>query len=229
MAEQELAAAVHWLWWINVAKIAGVCLVIAGVATEFVSEFVSRPLERKIEAARSDEVLRLTNDTARLETESQLARAAVASATARAREAELALEKIRAPRLIEEEQKQRMIRKLRAFSGIHFDFAVRPEPEPQAFMEQIAALLQASGWIRQAKQNSGSLVVTIPGKPSAAIATGFMGLGAEIDKSRASEWTEVLGSLTDSFSAEGFPMRSNIAADGSAPPDGIHIFVGNKP
>jgi len=147
----------------------------------------------------------------------------------RALDAELALEKIKAPRLIGEEQRQRIIKKLRSFSGMRFDFAVRPDPEPQSFTEQLAATLQASGWIRQAKQNAGSLVITIPGKPPAAIATGFSGLGAEIDNSRVSEWGEVLASLVGAFSAEGFPMRSNVASDGTAPPDAIHIFVGSKP
>jgi hypothetical protein len=34
MAETEIEAAVHWLWWINAAKTAGVFLVAIGVAAE---------------------------------------------------------------------------------------------------------------------------------------------------------------------------------------------------
>ena len=207
----------------------GLFLVAVGVAAEFIGEFASRPFERTIEMAREDQALKVTHETARLEAEAQLARAALANATARALDAELALEKIKAPRVIGEEQRQRIIEKLKPFSGMHFDFAVRPDPEPQAFVEQLAATLQASGWIRQAKQNASSLVITIPGKPPAAIATGFTGLGAEIDGSRVSEWSKALAALVDSFSAEGFPMRSNVATDGTAPPDAIHIFVGTKP
>jgi hypothetical protein len=229
MAESEIEAAVHWLWWINAAKTAGIFLVAIGVAAEFIGEFASRPLERTLEMARKDRELRLSSDTARFEAEAQLARAAVASATARAREAELALEKIKAPRLIGEEQRERIIKRLKPYSGGRFDLAIRPDFEPQAFAEQLAATLQAAGWIRQAKQSAGSLVITIPGKPSAAIATGFNGLGAEIDTSRASEWNEALSALVGAFSDEGFPMRSNVAADGSASPDALHIFVGTKP
>jgi hypothetical protein len=229
MAEPEIEAAVYWLWWINAAKTAGVFLVAVGVAAEFIGEFASRPFERTIETARKDQASKLQHETARLEAEAQLARAATANATARALDAELALEKIKAPRLIGEEQRQRIIKKLRPFSGMRFDFAVRPDPEPQSFTEQLAATLQASGWIRQAKQNAGSLVITIPGEPPAAIATGFSGLGAEIDNSRVSEWDDVLASLVGAFSDEGFPMRSNVASDGTAPPDAIHIFVGSKP
>ncbi len=150
-------------------------LVAIGVAAEFIGEFASRPLERTIERARKEQTLKLSNDTARLEVETQLARAAVANATARALDVELALEKIKAPRLIGEEQRQRIIEKLKPFSGMRFDFAVRPDPEPQAFTEQLAATLQASGWIRQAKQNAGSLVITIPGKPQAAMQPALRG------------------------------------------------------
>jgi hypothetical protein len=135
-------------------------------------------------------------------------RAAVVSATARAREAELALEKIKAPRLIGKEQRERIIKRPKLYSGGRFDLAIRPDFEPQAFAEQLAATLQAAGWIRQAKQNAGSLVITIPGKPNAAIATGFAGLGAEIDTSRSSEWGDVLVSLVSAFSDEGFLTRS---------------------
>jgi hypothetical protein len=229
MAESEIETAVYWLWWINVAKTAGAFLVAAGVAAEFLGEFASRPLQRTLEIARKEEALKLSTEAARFELEGQLARAAVSSATARAREAELALERIKAPRLIAEEQRQRIIKKLTPYAAMRFDLAIRPEPEPQSFAEQLAATLQAAGWQRQAKQNAGSLVITIPGKPPAAIATGFMGLGAEIDASRASQWGDVLASLVGAFSDEGFSMRSNAASDGTAPPDAIHIFVGSKP
>jgi hypothetical protein len=111
---------------------------------------------------------------------------------------------------------------------MRFDLAIRPEAEPQAFAEQVAATLQGAGWVRQAKQNAGSLVLRIPGKPNAAIAAGFLGLGAEIDTSRSNDWGSVLGALVDAFSDRGFPMRGNIAADGSAPPDAIHLFIGSK-
>jgi hypothetical protein len=229
MVEPDLQAAIFWLWWMNAAKTAGAILVAIGVVVAFMGEFASRPFERTIRIAREDEALKWTNETARLEAEARLARAATANATARALEAEVALEKLKAPRTIAEEQRQRIIRAIKPFSGMHFDFAVRPDPEPESFMEQLAATLQAAGWIRQAKQNAGSPVVAIPGKPNAAITTDFIGLGAEIDSTRTPNWSEALAALVNSLSAEGFHMRSNVASDGTAPPDAIHIFVGPKP
>ena len=229
MAEPKLTAAFYWLGWLNLAKTAGFLIVVAGLTTALVAEIVGRPFQRTVDAARDEERLKYLGEVARLEQEAQLAKASAANMTARTREAELQLEKMRAPRLIDEDQKARIVRRLKTFAGIHFDLAIRPEAEPQAFAEQVAAALQAAGWIRQAKQNTGSLVIKIPGKPSAAIATGFVGLGAEIDTSRAGEWGNVLASLVDGFTDEGFPMRSNVASDGTAPPDGIHVFVGSKP
>lgn len=229
MAEPKLAAAIYWLGWLNLAKTAGLLIVVAGLTTALVAEIVGRPFQRTIDAARDEERLKHQGEVLRLEQEAQLAKASVASLTARTREAELALEKIRAPRLIDEDQKTRLVKRLRAFSGIHFDLAIRPEPEPQAFAEQVASVLQAAGWIRQAKQNAGSLFIKIPGKPNAAIATGFLGLGAEIDTSRSADWEGTLASLVDAFTDEGFAMRSNVATDGTAPPDAIHLFIGSKP
>jgi hypothetical protein len=229
MAEQKLAAAIYWLGWINLAKTLGFLVVVGGLTAALVAEIVGRPLQRTVDAAREEERQKHTTELTRLELEAQLARASMANMTARTREAELQLEKIRAPRLIDEDQKTRIVKRLKTFSGTHFDLAIRPEPEPQAFAEQIAATLQAAGWIRQAKQNTGSLVIKIPGKPNAAIATGFLGLGAEIDTSRSAEWGNILVSLCDGFTDEGFTMRSNVASDGTAPPDAIHVFIGSKP
>jgi hypothetical protein len=229
MAESKLTAAIYWLGWLNLARTAGFLIVVAGLTTALVAEIVGRPFQRTVDDARDEEHLKYAGEISRLEHEAQLAKASVASLNARTREAELQLEKMRAPRLIDEDQKARIVRRLKAFAGIHFDLAIRPEPEPQAFAEQVATILQAAGWIRQAKQNSGSLVIKIAGKPNAAIATGFVGLGAEIDTSRSSEWGSTLTSLADGFTDEGFPMRSNVASDGSAPPDAIHVFIGSKP
>jgi hypothetical protein len=229
MADSKLAAAIYWLGWLNLAKTVGLLILVSGLTTALVAEIVSRPFQRTVDAAREEERLRHAGEVLRLEQEAQLAKASVANLTARTREAELALEKIRAPRLIGEEQKAELVKRLRPFAGIHFDLAIRPEPEPQAFAEQVASVLQAAGWIRQAKQNAGSLFIKIPGKPNAAIATGFLGLGAEIDTSRSADWGSTLTSLVDAFTDEGFVMRSNIATDGTAPPDAIHLFIGSKP
>lgn len=229
MADSKLAAAIYWLGWLNLAKTLGLLILVSGLTTALVAEIVSRPFQRTVDAAREEERLRHAGEVLRLEQEAQLAKASVANLTARTREAELALEKIRAPRLIGEEQKAELVKRLRPFAGIHFDLAIRPEPEPQAFAEQVASVLQAAGWIRQAKQNAGSLFIKIPGKPNAAIATGFLGLGAEIDTSRSADWGSTLTSLVDAFTDEGFVMRSNIATDGTAPPDAIHLFIGSKP
>ena len=229
MVESKLAAAIYWLGWLNLAKTAGFLIVVAGLTTALVAEIVGRPFQRTVDTAREEERLKYAGEVIRLEHEAQLAKASIANMSARTREAELQLEKMRAPRLLEEDQKARIVKRLKAFAGTHFDLAIRPESEPQAFAEQIAATLQAAGWIRQAKQNAGSLVIKIPGKPNAAIATGFLGLGAEIDTSRANEWGNILASLADGFTDEGFPMRSNVASDGTAPPDAVHVFIGSKP
>ena len=60
-----------------------------------------------------------------------------AEATARAVEAQLALEKFKAPRSLTVAQKKVISDKLAKFAGMPFDFSVNPQPEPQALMAQI--------------------------------------------------------------------------------------------
>jgi len=49
-------AAAWWLSWIETGKIIAAFLVAIGVAGEFLGDFIAKPLERKIEAARQLEL-----------------------------------------------------------------------------------------------------------------------------------------------------------------------------
>jgi hypothetical protein len=52
----EVEAATTWLWWIHWAKIMGAFLVAIGVAAEFLGDFLAKPYEDTIEAARKTEL-----------------------------------------------------------------------------------------------------------------------------------------------------------------------------
>ena len=147
----------------------------------------------------------------------------------RAAKSELTLEQFKSPRTLKPEQQDRIVAALKPFAGMRFDFTIQPGPEPEALMGQIAEILARAGWVWQPKQNAGAIAFLIAGKPQSGVNTSFVGLGAEIDSSKAREWRPALVALTEAFAAEALPMRANIAADGSALPDGIHIFVGGKP
>jgi hypothetical protein len=84
----DAEAASYWLSWVRFGQLIAVFLVAIGVAAEFAGEYLSRSLERPIEAAREERLAKLT-------TEAEASRAAIAAANARTAEAELRLEQLR--------------------------------------------------------------------------------------------------------------------------------------
>lgn len=147
MDETAIASAVIWLSWINVAKIVGAFFVAIGVVMEFGGDFVARPLERKVEEARQLELTRLRNDTARLSGEAETARAAIAEANARALEAQVALEKFRAPRSLSDTQLATLAEKLKAYENQEFDVTTFWDlKEPLSFTNSIYQALTLAGW-----------------------------------------------------------------------------------
>jgi len=59
--------ATYWLSWIRLVQLIAVLLVAVGVVAEFASEWLSRPLEKVIDAARELRIAELNNETARLQ------------------------------------------------------------------------------------------------------------------------------------------------------------------
>jgi hypothetical protein len=72
----------------------------------------------------------------------------ISAANARAAEAQLALEKFKAPRLLNPDAIQRIVEQLKPFSGSVFDAGIGPkgDPEPTAFLRGLTAALTAAGW-----------------------------------------------------------------------------------
>lgn len=172
---------------------------------------------------------------AQLEKETVEAKLAVAGAEAKAAmasqkaaEAELALETFKQPRRLTATEITSGVDALWPFAGTPFDLGVNPSPEPQALMGQIASMLESAGWVWVKPANMGSLFVDTPHKPGAKLMTGFVGLGVEIDQSKAAEWTMAEAALVIVLRALVPGMKANIAMDGSAAPNAIHIYVGTK-
>jgi hypothetical protein len=72
---------------------------------------------------------------------------AIAEANARTKEAELALAKFRAPRVITENQRRTLIEKLQPFTGTPYDTGMGENDEEQEdFMGQFDGVLRDAGW-----------------------------------------------------------------------------------
>src|SRR5712691_8122020 len=64
LMSDPIETAAWWLSWIETGKIIAALLVAIGVAGEFLGDFLAKPLERKLEAARQAELVQLRKETA---------------------------------------------------------------------------------------------------------------------------------------------------------------------
>ena len=88
----------------------------------------------------------------------------LAQANARAAEAHLALEKYKAPRLLEAQEAQLLISQLRPFSGQKYEITTFWDvQEPLAFSNQLHNALQQSGWKLIPHENSPLLLGVLLG------------------------------------------------------------------
>jgi outer membrane murein-binding lipoprotein Lpp len=234
MDSSALSNAEFWLSVIATGKLVAAFLVAAGVAIEFGGDWIARPFERTVKESREAQLSSLNSETARLSAESETARASIAAANERAAtaeqraaEANLELARMKAPRTLNAEQQERIASKLKPFGAIPFDFSVQTDTEPIDLMEQVAATLEAAGWVRRPIE--GVDITTGPrGKPQAGVVAAS-GLLIEISESRMADWQWAVVALRDALIAEGLAATATGIADKSALPNAIHIKIGKKP
>ena len=164
MDTPDIANAEYWLEVLRMVRNAGAALVVLGVAMELLGDWFAKPYERTVENARVAELARTTESAAK-------AGERAAQAEARAAEANLELAKLKAPRTLSEQQRNRITAKLEPFKGTTFEIVTYPgEPEPVAFSDLIATMLTNAGWVSNPNKASGSLmglasgVVVVVGK-----------------------------------------------------------------
>jgi hypothetical protein len=132
-----------------------------GIATvsAFVAGYVGYELT---DAMQKDADLRIAEAQSR--GEEAKARAAVAEQ--KAAEAQLALERFKAPRILKQDQQARIAEKLKAFAGVVYDAGVGPkgDPEPLYILRSIHAALLLANWNHIA-WTAGGETYTEPGMP----------------------------------------------------------------
>ena len=99
---------------------------------------------------------------ARLAGDRQLAeyQARAAEALQKAREAELELARLKAPRALTQEQRARIVGKLQQFSGTEYDITVSDvDPEILGFVFAVELVLSTSGWTELDWQGTGETFI----------------------------------------------------------------------
>ncbi|WP_316166120.1 MULTISPECIES: hypothetical protein [unclassified Bradyrhizobium] len=232
MEQAELASVSSWLNWLSLIKYIGGAMVVVGVAAELLGDWFSEPLQKKLDDARKLEIAQLTTEGQRLSKEAETARSSIAAANERAAEAQLALEKLKAPRSLSRFQTMVLADKLRPFARTRFDLSVIiGDPEAIGFLGVIAGVLQAAGWEWvEYNHPSGPFmnVYNVEGKPNIG-QQGWQAISIQVFDDHAAELSPAADTLLAALKGEGVVASRDKASDAIPNHDTIHILVGRKP
>ena len=155
--------------------------------------------------------------------------ARAADANARALEAQLALEKFKAPRTLTSERQTTIAAEMKRFSGTPFVLGVFQEQEALALQAQIESILTEAGWVEQEWKSGGDIVAVRPGRPNMGY-TFVTGLYVQADNSHAPDFGPIVEKLAKLLSDAGIEAKPEIGR--MAPNtnnDAIKILIGQKP
>ena len=203
-------------------------LAIAAIATLFFTWALWKSSNRRQDAAKSEADLRV------LKVEQTVAdsKKVAAEATARAAEAQLALEKFKAPRTLAPEQIGRIVDKLKQFSGTEYDFTVSSiDPEILDFVLTLELVLSTAGWTELDWNGNAEKLIRGGKQPlirEGASVTNVV-IGVQIDQ--PPKLFEFALALSDALEAEGVTatakklIRHEMSSTNA---NAIHLMVGRK-
>jgi hypothetical protein len=167
----------------------------------------------------------LNKETARLSADAEASRAAIAGANARALEAQLALEKFKAPRTFTPEQQQRITSKVIQFTGQEWAASVSSVPDALSFLMSLDAALKDAGWIRVPPLGDvtiadGQVSIALFEKP---------GIRVQVAPDRESDLGLVARVLAAAMQSEGIAAEAATSVEVEKRPTAIQIMIGYKP
>jgi hypothetical protein len=166
-------------------------------------------------------------------TENLALQKAVAEANTRALDAQLALEKFKAPRTLRPDQQQEIGRRLKSFSGTEFDGAVGPkgDPEPIYLMHFISEALALADWKFVPWTGPGETLIEPPGSaigPMAAIgSTAVTNVIIDVGSTHWQKYGTAATALAAALTDEGIAAIAD-SKPSSIDTDVIHIRIGRK-
>jgi hypothetical protein len=153
----------------------------------------------------------------------------VADAKVRAANAELALEKFKAPRTLSIALQSKITEQMKAFAGTVVTFGVFQDPEALSLLDQVSETLTSAGWVEQEWKSGGDIVLTRGGGHPIAGYTFVSGLYIQADNTHAADFGPVVQKLAGLLSSEGIPVHAEV---GHMAPntnnDAIKILIGQK-
>jgi hypothetical protein len=204
-------------WWSDAANMVLVFSLISGVLATFVLVRTSSRKEWFWEQDRQLAKVKI------LELEK-----AAEEAKAETAKAHLALEKIKAPRKLSEDQALRLVEKMLPFAGKKFDLGVSQDAEAQNLAFVIRNILTASHWVA-VNWKGGDVVTTWPDKTILGIVM-MDGVILQMHPEKASEFWDVATLLAESLTELGIAAKAEKGLGvANNTTDAMHILIGKKP
>jgi hypothetical protein len=249
MAEANNASDHSLLWgyalefWDRVGIVSLIVGAIIGVAALLLTAASAYILYRVADAAQvelvaqtkssSELIAGLNRETARLAADGDASRQKIAEANARALEAQLALEKFKAPRDLNPAQQAQITYAVLPFKGTRFDMAVIPsDPEAIVLVGKIAGPLRAAGWEWIEFNHPGGPFMNVYTWPDLPNVGQFsdVGISIKLNSDHAAEFQKAADELSKALRAAGFDTTVDVADIPGIPNhDTLHILVGKKP
>lgn len=212
-------------WWSDVANLVLLLSLIFGVLSTFAIVRLANVKEHHWDMAREQSRERV----AELETQLGNAQAAIADANARALEAQLALEKFKAPRKLSAEQQSHISQMLREFTGIKFDVATNSgDPEAGTLLPVLENVLVGAGW-EQMDWAGGDIVFSRTGRKVVGIVS-LVGVVIQMDPSKVATFSAPASKLADLLRDAGIDAKAEGGSGTQAANnDAMHVLIGKKP
>ncbi len=163
------------------------------------------------------------------EAETERAKADAAIANARAAEANVALEKFKAPRTLPAEQQRRITEKINRSAGTVFDIGLQTgDPEAEGLLNPIETALKSAGWT-QIDWRGGDVVLSRTGRPICGIVS-LIGLVIQMSPTKVEEYWPAATALAEALNSEGISAKAEPGSAAQAEnADAMHILIGKKP
>jgi len=225
-------------------------LVAGGVGGEYVFGGRASTAAIQLQQASDEKIAAFSNDAAEakrdaanaieraatLEKDAAIARASVADATARAAEAsrkaaeaELALQKIKSPRMLTPAQQDQISEIAKQFPKTPFILTIFDDPEAVTFMGQIEDSLTAGGWLEKQWNAGASIVFLRDGKTTLNL-NSMEGLYVQADVSRSIDFGPAVIAVANQLKAAGIAALSQIGPmPSNMDKNAVFIQVGKKP
>jgi hypothetical protein len=231
--------------WADIAKTVLMASVVLGALSFFVMAFMADTIKERLETAGQEAAMarqELVRDVAKLEAEAQRAkegtaklvnesiklRKEAAEANRRTAEAQLALEKLKAPRVLDLNERSVMVEELKSFAGTPFVTAATHDPEAQALMGQIEDLLTEAG-LQQQPWRGKELLAARPGKPATGV-TAVIGLYVQADASHSAVFEPAVTAIAGALRDRGLDAKAEVGRmTTNTNQAAIQILVGKKP